>query len=135
MPPCKPPPSRPPMPSDESAGLNSSINETGVHPHNGSVANSSNANNGGAGNNNNMNSSGNSNGTIPSVPKSNSSHNIAAPSSRQTKAVRNPPPPPHPPPSPRGLFSATILYFWGKLLDWNDWDRAIVSILDFHRDF
>ncbi|XP_011497290.1 PREDICTED: uncharacterized protein LOC105361735 [Ceratosolen solmsi marchali] len=110
MPPCKPPPSRPPVPNNESAGVNSVGNETNGHPHNGSISNSSSGNNNGGGNINNNNIN---NGTVPSVSKSSSSHNIAAPTSRQAKSIRptgtlptvlaggrrvQPPVPPIPPP-------------------------------------
>ncbi|XP_031787661.1 trichohyalin isoform X2 [Nasonia vitripennis] len=77
LPPCKPPPSRPPMPSNGSDGETAQTNGNDAtsngHILNGSASNSSGSNNNGPGSN---------------VPKSNSSHNIAAPTGRQSKAIR-----------------------------------------------
>lgn len=69
VPPCKPPPSRPPV--------TPSIDEVSSGFH-------------GVGNNNvnNSNNNNSSTGTPTNVPNSNSSHNLATPTARQTKPVR-----------------------------------------------
>ncbi|XP_068983657.1 zinc finger CCCH domain-containing protein 13 [Bombus flavifrons] len=94
VPPCKPPPSRPPV--------TPSIDEVSSGFH-------------GVGNNNvnNSNNNNSSTGTPTNVPNSNSSHNLATPTARQTKPIRpsgtlptvlaggrriQPPAPPVPPP-------------------------------------
>ncbi|XP_047358428.1 general transcriptional corepressor trfA isoform X1 [Vespa velutina] len=97
IPPCKPPPSRPPV-------TPSSIDELSSG-HHGSGNNNINSNS----NNNNTNSC----GTPTNVPNSNSAHNLATPTARQSKSIRpsgtlptvlaggrrvQPPVPPIPPP-------------------------------------
>ncbi|KAK1130057.1 hypothetical protein K0M31_019741 [Melipona bicolor] len=92
VPPCKPPPSRPPV--------TPSIDEVSSGFH-------------GVGSNNVNNSNSNNSGTPTNVPNSNSSHNLATPTARQTKPIRpsgtlptvlaggrriQPPAPPVPPP-------------------------------------
>ncbi|CAD1478994.1 unnamed protein product [Heterotrigona itama] len=92
VPPCKPPPSRPPV--------TPSIDEVSSGFH-------------GIGSNNVNNSNNNNTGTPTNVPNSNSSHNLATPTARQTKPIRpsgtlptvlaggrriQPPAPPVPPP-------------------------------------
>lgn len=67
VPPCKPPPSRPPV--------TPSIDEVSSGFH-------------GVGSNNVNNSNNNNSGTPTNVPNSNSSHNLATPTARQTKSVR-----------------------------------------------
>ena len=67
VPPCKPPPSRPPV--------TPSIDEVSSGFH-------------GIGSNNVNNSNNNNSGTPTNVPNSNSSHNLATPTARQTKPVR-----------------------------------------------
>lgn len=72
IPPCKPPPSRPPV-------TPSSIDELSSG-HHGSGNNNINS----SSNNNNTNSC----GTPTNVPNSNSAHNLATPTARQSKSVR-----------------------------------------------